>query len=32
MAMSERAVPPAFWQELRARNLVDPRASLPGEA
>lgn len=32
MAMSERAVPPAFWQELRARNLVDPRAPLPGGA
>lgn len=32
MAMSERAVPPAFWQELRARNLVDTRAPLPGGA
>ncbi|MBW7964669.1 aldo/keto reductase [Bradyrhizobium sp. BR 10261] len=31
-AMSERAVPQAFWQELRARNLVDPRAPLPGGA
>lgn len=30
IAMSERAVPQAFWQELRARNLVDARAPLPG--
>lgn len=30
IAMSERAVPPAFWQELRARELVDSRAPLPG--
>ncbi|MEK9284978.1 MULTISPECIES: aldo/keto reductase [unclassified Bradyrhizobium] len=30
IAMSERTVPPAFWQELRARNLVDARAPLPG--
>lgn len=29
IAMSGRAVPPAFWQELRARNLVDARAPLP---
>lgn len=29
IAMSERAVPPAFWQELRAQNLVDARAPLP---
>lgn len=32
IAMSERTVPPAFWQELRARNLVDARAPLPGGA
>jgi D-threo-aldose 1-dehydrogenase len=32
IAMSEAAVPPAFWQELRARNLVDARAPLPGGA
>ncbi|WP_439410207.1 aldo/keto reductase [Bradyrhizobium sp. DASA03076] len=32
IAMSERTVPQAFWQELRARNLVDPRAPLPGGA
>jgi len=32
IAMSERAVPQAFWQELRARNLVDARAPLPGGA
>ncbi|QQO34805.1 aldo/keto reductase [Bradyrhizobium diazoefficiens] len=32
IAMSERAVPPAFWQELRAKNLVDARAPLPGGA
>ncbi|MFT4118054.1 aldo/keto reductase [Bradyrhizobium sp.] len=30
IAMSEQAVPPAFWQELRARGLVDARAPLPG--
>jgi D-threo-aldose 1-dehydrogenase len=30
IAMSEQAVPAAFWQELRARNLVDARAPLPG--
>lgn len=30
IAMSERAVPQAFWQELRAKNLVDARAPLPG--
>lgn len=29
MAMSEKAVPQAFWQELRAKNLVDARAPLP---
>ncbi|QPF91455.1 aldo/keto reductase [Bradyrhizobium commune] len=32
IAMSEWAVPQAFWQELRARNLVDARAPLPGGA
>lgn len=32
IAMSERAVPSAFWQELRAKNLVDARAPLPGGA
>ena len=32
IAMSERIVPQAFWQELRAKNLVDPRAPLPGGA
>ncbi|OAF12870.1 aldo/keto reductase [Bradyrhizobium neotropicale] len=30
IAMAERTVPPAFWQELRARKLVDARAPLPG--
>ncbi|WP_027533105.1 aldo/keto reductase [Bradyrhizobium sp. WSM3983] len=30
IAMSERVVPQAFWQELRAKNLVDARAPLPG--
>ncbi|WGD52128.1 aldo/keto reductase [Bradyrhizobium sp. CB1650] len=30
IAMSELTVPPVFWQELRARNLVDARAPLPG--
>lgn len=32
IAMSERAMPQAFWQELRAKNLVDARAPLPGGA
>ncbi|MET4798669.1 aldo/keto reductase [Bradyrhizobium sp. LB11.1] len=32
IAMSEHAVPQAFWQELRARNFVDARAPLPGGA
>ncbi|MBC9880619.1 aldo/keto reductase [Bradyrhizobium sp. INPA01-394B] len=32
IAMSERAVPQAFWQELRARHLVEARAPLPGGA
>jgi len=30
--MSERTVPQAFWRELRAKNLVDARAPLPGGA
>ncbi|WP_027549736.1 aldo/keto reductase [Bradyrhizobium sp. Cp5.3] len=29
IAMAERTVPPAFWQELRGRKLVDARAPLP---
>ncbi|MGL9623888.1 aldo/keto reductase [Bradyrhizobium sp. U531] len=32
IAMSEKSVPAAFWQELRARNFVDPRAPLPAGA
>ncbi|UPK36273.1 aldo/keto reductase [Bradyrhizobium sp. 186] len=32
IAMSESTVPPGFWQELRARKLVDARAPLPGGA
>jgi len=32
IAMSERTVPQAFWRELRAKNLVDTRAPLPGGA
>jgi D-threo-aldose 1-dehydrogenase len=32
IAMAEREIPPAFWHELRARNLVDARAPLPGGA
>jgi D-threo-aldose 1-dehydrogenase len=32
IAMSKRTVPQAFWQELRAKNLVDARAPLPGGA
>lgn len=32
IAMSERNVPQAFWQELRTRNLIDARAPLPGGA
>ena len=32
IAMSEKPVPRAFWQELRARKLVDARAPLPGGA
>jgi D-threo-aldose 1-dehydrogenase len=32
IAMSAEAVPAAFWQELRARKLVDARAPLPSGA
>jgi D-threo-aldose 1-dehydrogenase len=32
IAMAETAVSPGFWQELRARNLVDARAPLPDGA
>ena len=32
IAMSEHTVPQAFWQELRAKNLVDARSPLPGGA
>jgi D-threo-aldose 1-dehydrogenase len=32
IAMAERSVPSAFWQELRERNLVDVSAPLPGGA
>ena len=32
IAMAEMLVPPSFWQELRARKLVDARAPLPGGA
>lgn len=32
IAMLEAAIPPALWQELRARELVDARAPLPGGA
>ncbi|MDA9510255.1 aldo/keto reductase [Bradyrhizobium sp. CCBAU 11386] len=32
IAMSQAPVPPAFWQELRARKLVDARSPLPGGA
>lgn len=31
VAMAKASVPVSFWQELRARNLVDPRAPLPGD-
>jgi len=31
VAMANAPVPSSFWQELRARNLVDPRAPLPGD-
>lgn len=30
IAMAGRPVPPAFWQELRERKLVDAAAPLPG--
>jgi D-threo-aldose 1-dehydrogenase len=30
--MANTPVPSAFWQELRARRLVDPRAPLPGDS
>jgi len=32
IAMAETPVPPGFWQELRARKLVDTQAPLPGGA
>jgi D-threo-aldose 1-dehydrogenase len=32
LAMAERLVPSAFWQELRERKLIDPSAPLPGGA
>lgn len=32
IAMSQKTVPQAFWRELRATNLVDARAPLPGGA
>jgi len=32
IAMSEKTVPQAFWQELRAQKLVDARSPLPGGA
>ena len=32
IAMSEKAVPQAFWQELRARKLVDARAPVAGRS
>jgi D-threo-aldose 1-dehydrogenase len=32
IAMAERLVPSAFWQELRGRKLVDAFAPLPGGA
>ncbi|MCK1642626.1 aldo/keto reductase [Bradyrhizobium sp. 157] len=32
IAMAETSVSPGFWQELRARKLVDARAPLPGGA
>jgi D-threo-aldose 1-dehydrogenase len=32
IAMSQAAAPQAFWQDLRARKLVDARAPLPGGA
>jgi len=32
IVMAQARIPDAFWRELRARNLVDPRAPLPGNA
>jgi D-threo-aldose 1-dehydrogenase len=32
VAMAAAPVPASFWQELRARKLVDPNAPLPGDA
>jgi D-threo-aldose 1-dehydrogenase len=32
VAMANTEVPSSFWQELRALNLVDPHAPLPGDA
>ena len=32
VAMANAPVPASFWRELRARNLVDARAPLPGDA
>jgi D-threo-aldose 1-dehydrogenase len=32
IAMTERLVPSAFWQELRERKLIDASAPLPGGA
>ncbi|NPU11299.1 aldo/keto reductase [Bradyrhizobium sp. 83002] len=32
LAMAEAVIPTAFWRALRASNLVDARAPLPGEA
>ncbi|MGC2776336.1 MAG: aldo/keto reductase [Bradyrhizobium sp.] len=32
IAMAQAPIPDAFWRELRARNLVDPHAPLPGDA
>jgi len=32
IAMAQARIPDAFWRELRARNLVDPHAPLPGDA
>jgi D-threo-aldose 1-dehydrogenase len=31
IAMASMPIPPSFWQELRALNLVDPQAPLPGD-
>lgn len=32
IAMAQASIPAAFWRELRAGNLIDPRAPLPGDA